>query len=114
LLLKTASGKLRGVAQLPMADWIEGLRDGWDPKRDFSFAMLHAERLTRMMADSAIATALWEQTERHPERGEVLERYLERAEPRCRYLRDAITNTGERLVARLEEEALEGIGGVGS
>jgi len=114
LLLKTASGKIRGVAQLPMADWIEGLRDGWDPKRDFSFAMLHAERLTQMMADAAIAAALWEQAEKHEERRDVLDRYLERAEPRCRYLRDAITNTGTRLVQALSGEDVTELGGVAS
>jgi len=31
----------------------------------------------------------------------ILERYLERAEPRCRYLLDEISTTGDRLLAQL-------------
>ena len=42
----------------------------WDPKRDFALAMLHAERLTRILADEAIAEMLLEQAKAHPERRE--------------------------------------------
>lgn len=82
--------------------WSHGLLTQWDPKRDFSFALLHAERLTRLLADEAIVEVLLAQQRRHPERRVWLERYLERAEPRARFLHDEITTTGQRLVQSLE------------
>ena len=66
--------------------------------------MLHAERLTRVLCDEAIAERLLAQAQAHPERREVLERWVERAEPRCRGLVDEITSTGDRLLARLRTE----------
>jgi hypothetical protein len=74
----------------------------WDPKRDFALAMLHAERLTRILTDVAVCEVLLEQARRFPERGELLERYLERAESRCRGLHYEITHTGKQLLAKLE------------
>ncbi len=38
----------------------------------------------------------------------LLERYLERAEPRCRFLHDEILTTGDRLLALLSEGEGEG------
>jgi len=37
----------------------------------------------------------------------VLERYLERAEPRARWLHEEITSTGQRLLSRLAEDGAE-------
>ena len=68
--------------------------------------MLHAERLTRILVDEAVAELLLEQAKKHPERRDVLERWLERAEPRCRHLVDEITSTGDRLLAKLRGEAV--------
>jgi hypothetical protein len=76
----------------------------FNPKRDFAVAMLHAERLTRLLADELIAEVLLEQVRRHPQRRAALERHLERAEPRVRALHDEITTTGRRLLARLAGE----------
>lgn len=101
LLTRTAADKLRSLSGRPLAEWPAALRRNWNPKRDFAFALLHAERLARLMADAAIAEILWEQAARHPERRGVLERYLERAEPRARHLLDEITSTGHRLLADL-------------
>jgi alkylation response protein AidB-like acyl-CoA dehydrogenase len=75
----------------------------WDPKRDFALAMLHAERLTLISIDVAVAEVLLAQAQRHPERAEILERYLERAEPRCRHLHYVIKTTGGRLLGTLKE-----------
>ena len=101
LLTRTAADKLRSLSGRRLTEWPNALRQNWNPKRDFAFAMLHAERLTRLMADAVIGETLLEQAKAHPERREVLERYLERAEPRCRHLLDEITSTGARLLARL-------------
>jgi hypothetical protein len=107
LLRKTATDKVSALRGRPLAEWPERFMKGWDPKRDFAFAMLHAERLTRQLTDEAIAELLLEQARKHPERRDVLERHLDRAEPRARYLHDQITTTGHRLLASLDSGAVE-------
>jgi hypothetical protein len=82
----------------------QSMRD-WDPKRDFAPALLHAENLTRMLADAAVCEALWAQAQRWPARREVLGRYLERAEPRCTDLLHRIRTTGARLLRQLQAAA---------
>jgi 3-(methylthio)propanoyl-CoA dehydrogenase len=103
LITRTAAVKLRSLRGKSLGAWPGVLRRKWNPKRDFAFAMLHAERLCRLMTDAAIAEALWAQARNHPERREVLERFVERAEPRCRHLVDEITTTGHRVLAELAE-----------
>ncbi len=99
--------KLGGLRGRPLREWGRELK-AWDPKRDFALAMLHAERLTRMLTDVAVCEVFLEQAERFPERQEVLNRYLERAEPRARYLYNEIKSTGTPLLERLESQAAEG------
>jgi 3-(methylthio)propanoyl-CoA dehydrogenase len=101
LIRRTATDKLRAVQERPMGEWAQAFLKDWDPKRDFSYAMLHAEHLTKLLADVAIAEVLLEQAKAHPERIEVLERWLERAEPRGRHQHDLIVNTGQGLLERL-------------
>ena len=101
LITRTAAAKFKLVKQRPMTVWMKEFAKDWDPKRDFSVAMLHAERLTKMLFDAAACELLWEQCERFPERREVLERWLERAEPRSRAMLDEITSTGDALLAEL-------------
>jgi 3-(methylthio)propanoyl-CoA dehydrogenase len=104
LITRTATDKVRSLQGMPLSEWPDAFRKNWDPKRDFRYAMLHAERLTRILADEAIGEVLFEQAKKHPERRELCERYLERAEPRCRYLADEITSSGSRLLASLGSE----------
>ena len=101
LIRKTATDKLRSLGDAPVTEWSDRFVKDWNPKKDFAFAMLHAERLIQMLTDVAIAELLAEQAARFPERRELLERHLERAEPRSRYLKDVISTTGARLLARL-------------
>jgi 3-(methylthio)propanoyl-CoA dehydrogenase len=107
LIRRTATDKLRAVQDRPMSEWAQAFLKNWDPKRDFSYAMLHAEHLTKLMADVAIAEVLLEQAQRHPERIEVLERWLERAEPRARHQHDLIVSTGQGLLDRLARRSHE-------
>jgi hypothetical protein len=104
LFTRTAAGKLKSLADVPFAKWREALTDDWDPKRDFALAMLHAERLTRILADEAVGELLLEQSKSHPHRREVLERWLARAELRSKALHEEITTTGERILATLAPE----------
>jgi hypothetical protein len=66
--------------------------------------MLHAERLTRLLVDEVVAELLLAQAKKDPARRELAERWVERAEPRCRHLVDEITSTGDRLLATLQKE----------
>lgn len=104
LMARTAGDKFREIVDKPLSEWPTRLLKNWDPKRDFAYAMLHAERLTRLLADVAICELLLAQAQKHDDRREVLERYLERAEPRCRFLYDEITTTGSRLLKQLSRE----------
>lgn len=104
LVTKTAVDKFKSLSNVPIFDWPQELTKEWDPKHDFAYAMLHAERLSRLLIDLNICELLYAQQLEYPERAGLLERYLERAEPRCRYLHDEITTTGERLIARLHPE----------
>ncbi|MFO7561566.1 MAG: acyl-CoA dehydrogenase family protein [Enhygromyxa sp.] len=101
LLRKTATDKVRSLSDKPLSQWTEAFMHDWNPKRDFAWAMLHAERLTRLLADVQIAEILLSQAQQHPERRELCERWLDRAEPRDRFLLDEITTTGRRLLAEL-------------
>ncbi len=101
LMQKTVGGKLRELSKHKIREWSHRLRHGWDPKRDFAYAMLHAERLGRLLGDIAIAESLLEQARRHEERRELLDRFLDRAELRCNALHEEITTRGARLIESL-------------
>lgn len=106
LLSRLAAGKLRELRHHGVASWRDVLTKV-DPKRDFALAMLHAERLCELLADVALAEEVWADAQRFPEREDLLERVLDRAEPRCRALHDQITTTGHRLLRALRDaEAL--------
>ena len=107
LLTRTASDKLKVLAQQPVGRWRAILTHGLDPKRDFALALLHAERLTGILAHEAIAEILFDQAQAHPERRELLERWLDRAEPRVHALLEEITTTGRRVLASLESDAAD-------
>jgi hypothetical protein len=104
LIQRTATDKLRSLGKHKVREWSKEFFQNWEPKRDFAFAMLHAERLTRLMADASICEILLRQTRQHPQRREVLERYLDRAEPRATFLHDEILTRGDRVLAQLREQ----------
>jgi alkylation response protein AidB-like acyl-CoA dehydrogenase len=106
LLTRLASAKARELPILDPGQWASVMAD-WDPKRDFALAMLHAERLTAILHDVAVAELLLEQARRDPAREELLIRWLERVECRCRFRYDEITTTGLRLLGRLSEARAE-------
>lgn len=101
LLRKTAADKVRSLSDKPITQWTEAFMHDWNPKRDFAWAMLHAERLTRLLADVHIAELLLAQAQEHEQRRELCKRWLDRAEPRDRFLLDEITTTGKRLLDSL-------------
>lgn len=109
LLQRTATDKFREIRHLPFGQWKSAFVQ-MDPKRDFSFAMLHAERLTRILIDATVAELFFDQYTKHPEREDLLVRWLEKAEPRTKMLVDEIATTGERILRKLaasEDQAAE-------
>jgi 3-(methylthio)propanoyl-CoA dehydrogenase len=104
LATATVTAKVRAVQGTPLATWRRTLLRPWNPRRDFAAALLHAERLTRLLADELIAEVLLEQARRHPRRRATLERHLDRAEPRVRALHHEITTTGHRVLATLASD----------
>ena len=107
LMMKIAGQKAAGLRGRPVGEWRRGFLDEWDMKSDFAPALLHAERLTKIMIDLRVADAFAAQVARHPERGLLLDRHLERAEPRSRFLLDQIRTTGDRILSSLREEPLK-------
>jgi hypothetical protein len=101
LVMRTAGDKIRGLREQPITEWPDALTKSWNPKRDFAYAMLHAERLTKLLFDEVASELFLEQAKEHPERRELLERWLDRAEPRARHMLDEIQTTGDRLLATL-------------
>lgn len=107
IMWRVAKEKMSDAITGPLDKAFERLATHWDPKRDFAYGLLHAENLTRILADVAIARALCKQAEQFPERRELAERWLEKVEPRVRYRYDLIHSQGDRLLARLEQKEHE-------
>lgn len=103
LVTRTATAKLKSLSGVPFVGWRDKLTKDWDPKKDFALAMLHAERLTRILVDEMIAEVLFEQQKAHPERRDVLERWLDRAELRSKALLEEITTRGNRALESLAQ-----------
>ena len=66
-----------------------------------SNAPLRVDAACSMEGWHSTAALALEQAQKYPEREDVLEAWLERAEPRCRYLHDQITTTGGRILRKL-------------
>ncbi len=101
LMQKVATDKMKSVSKKPMSTWTSEFFKNWNPKRDFAYAMLHAENLTRILADAAIARVLWKQARKFPERRELADRYTERADLRVRHHYQLITNGSSRILQEL-------------
>lgn len=86
MFTRTAADKLRTLPGKPVGSWKESLTRGWDPKRDFSFAMLHAERLANLLINATVAELLTEQALKHTDRVELAEKWVHRASFRSQTL----------------------------
>ena len=86
-IVRSKVGDLRDI---PLRKWRHALVHSWDPQKDFSFGMLHAERLTKLLCASAIGEVLASQAEDckgtpdEADRVRLAERWMGRWEPRCR------------------------------
>lgn len=100
LISRLAAAKLGVMRYVNPSGWAAAFKD-WDPKRDFALALLHAERLTGLLTDAAVAGLLHDQVARDPARQPLLERWLELAEPRAKFRYEQITRTGTRLLGKI-------------
>jgi hypothetical protein len=117
IMTRIAADKLGDLRGRPLLEWKSAFLEDWDPARDFSFGLLHAERYTRILCQVAVAEVLVRQahqvvgTEHETERRELAERWIERVEPRCRGILGEIEATGgsflERLLGTDEEDDSE-------
>ncbi len=103
ILVRIARNKLKSTYEMPIGSWTDALFSQWDPKLDFAPGLLHAERLTKILADVAIARILVKYGLRFPERRVYAEKFMRRSELRCRHWLAEIEEHGDELLAELAE-----------
>ena len=87
---RIVTAKVGDLRDVPMREWRHALVNSWDPQKDFSFGMLHAERLTQLLVAATAGEVLVKQAEAvagtpdEEARTALAERWLSRWEPRCR------------------------------
>lgn len=92
ILTRMVVEKFGGLKDKPLADWKSAFLESWDPKTDFSFGLLHAERFTIITSRLWMARILVKQALRiedvalRNERLLLAARFMERAEPKMRGL----------------------------
>jgi alkylation response protein AidB-like acyl-CoA dehydrogenase len=107
ILSRIAADKLGTVKGQPMTSWRGLLAGEWDSARDFSFGLLHAERLTKLLCYSHMAEILARQahacaaTADGPERREIADRFVERFEPRSKGILLEVEASSGSLFSRL-------------
>lgn len=107
IISRIAADKLQSVGSLSVFAWKESLSKEWDPNVDFSFGLLHAERLTKLLTWAVAGEILADQalkavgTADEAERRDIAERFIERFEPRARGVVLEIEATSGSLLGRL-------------
>ncbi|HEY3448515.1 MAG TPA: acyl-CoA dehydrogenase family protein [Myxococcales bacterium] len=116
LLLRIVGRKMRteyelGVQGKQAGEWARYLAKhflrSWDPKADFSHGLLHAERLTRMLADAAIAKVLAKQAHKFPERKKLADRFIRQAILRSEALAREIDQADNSVLEAIAERQRE-------
>jgi alkylation response protein AidB-like acyl-CoA dehydrogenase len=105
ILTHIAKDKWVWVSEKKVTEWSRAFLKDWNARRDFAFGLLHAERLTRILCEVAIAKVLVKQARRFPERRELAEKFVEKALPLVSYLHEEISQSGGRLLKKLQEPA---------
>lgn len=95
-MLKEKFGDLKGYS---LTEWKSHFLASWDPKKDFSFGLLHAERFTLIVSKLWMAKVLVKQAykvddeRKKAERLLLAQRFMERALPKVRGLIDEIESS---------------------
>ncbi|MGC4115723.1 MAG: acyl-CoA dehydrogenase family protein [Myxococcales bacterium] len=112
LLLRIVGRKMKsewtaGVQGKQAGEWARYLARhflrSWDPKADFSHGLLHAERLTRMLGDAAIAKILAKQAHKFPERQKLADRFIRKAILRSEALAREIDQADDSVLEAIAE-----------
>lgn len=107
IISRIAADKFGKVSKGPLSTWMTAFSKEWDPAEDFSFGMLHAERLTKLLTWAMTAEVLVDQAKRAAsgshaeERREIAARFIERYEPRMVGVTAEIAATSGSLLDRL-------------
>lgn len=92
ILTRMVVDKFGEIKEKPLTDWKRAFLSSWDPKKDFSFGLLHAERFTYITSRVWIARVLVKQAcaikdpNVRTQRLDLAARFMERAEPKIRGL----------------------------
>ncbi|HXW53466.1 MAG TPA: acyl-CoA dehydrogenase family protein, partial [Myxococcota bacterium] len=90
ILTRMVVDKFGGLKDKPLLDWKAAFLKTWDPRSDFSFGLLHAERFTIITARLWMARVLVKQALRLDDEDQkkarlnLASRFMERAEPKMR------------------------------
>lgn len=107
IISRIAADKFGKVSKGPLSSWVTSFSKEWDPAEDFSFGMLHAERLTKLLTWSLTAEVLVAQAKKvegtafADERRDIAIRFIERFEPRMVGVVAEIDATSGSLLDRL-------------
>lgn len=92
IMTRMVIDKFGSLKDKPLTDWKVAFLKSWDPKKDFSFGLLHAERFTVITSKLWMARVLVKQalklkdSKLKEERLHLAARFMERAEPKMRGL----------------------------
>lgn len=92
IMTRMVADKFGDLKDKPLTDWKSSFLKSWDPKTDFSFGLLHAERFCQITAKLWMARALVKQALKlkdeklKKERLSLARRFMDRAEPKMRGL----------------------------
>jgi 3-(methylthio)propanoyl-CoA dehydrogenase len=108
---KVKSEWSKRLSQGTLAERLDYLRSkflrSWDARQDFAHGLVHAERITKMLADLAVARVLLRQGKAHPERLVYARRWITRMLPRLTALAMEV-QAGSDLDALTGRAAAEG------
>jgi len=92
IMTRMVADKFGDLKERPLTEWKEAFVSTWDPKKDFSFGLLHAERFCIIASKLWMARVLVKQAlkisdeDLKAERLHLAARFMERCEPKMRGL----------------------------
>jgi alkylation response protein AidB-like acyl-CoA dehydrogenase len=90
ILTRMIADKFGDIKDKPLVEWKDAFLKSWDPKKDFSFGLLHAERFCLIASKLWMSKVLVEQAlnltdkDLTAKRLHLASRFMERAEPKMR------------------------------
>jgi hypothetical protein len=107
IMTQIVSDKFGDIKGRPLLEWKKAFLKDWNPKHDFRFGLLHAERFTQIAGYVACAKILVKQAKQctnendKEQRRQLAIRFIDRVEPKCRGLLAEIESNRNSLVKTL-------------